>query len=377
MGVLEDDIGLNLKGDSFYNSIILTTSDDIEYKRSPRIEFLDLNFGFEVKGGGKDNAEKWKEKALEPDSDFKKYFIEGGFSPIFDLIDSIPAINVLKSLPVPITDPTSALLPLTNTVTEILSSIGVPNPNEFFLTKLDDIIGKKKELLESLDKIKDSEEDIIQQGIEEIATILNTIDDRLSKNSLIEKINSRIETLRQNLLIPEIEIPDPPYFEIPDLSDLKSFALSFFNFPILEIPGIDPDDIIKMFLNFDLEIPSLGVLFVEIAKTKIQMLIEMTSGIPPFLKTAVDKIKEMFLNGTFSIKNVIKSVFESVANTFFDKLLQSNKIKKLIDEASTIVYVINSLIKTLVGSLVVSIMGVLFGKGLIMKSTAIGLGLLK
>lgn len=375
-GVLTDDIGLDPKKESFYKAIVLSTAEDIEQKSSPRVDFLDLNIGFEVEGGGKDNSDKWKEEALKNDSGFKKNFFEGGFTPIFDLIDSIPAINILKSLPIPITDPTSALLPITNTITEILATV-TDTPNQFFLTKLDEIIGKKEELLEALNKIKESGDDVVQEGIEELADVLNEIDPRLSKEEITSKVNDKIQDIKSVLSIPEIELPVPPYFDIPDLSDLKAFALSFFNLPIPEIPGVDPSDIVETFFNFNLELPPVGVLFLEIAKVKIQMLIELASGIPTFLIAAIDKIKEMFLNGTFSIKNVIKAVFESVANVFFDNLIKSDKIKKLIESATTIVYVINSLIKTLVSSFVVSIMGVLFGKGLIMKSTAIGLGLLK
>jgi hypothetical protein len=377
MGVLIDDIGLDPEEENFYTSTVLSIADDIEFKRSPGIDFLGLSIGFDVEGGGKENADKWKEKALEEDSDFKKIFFDGGFTPIFSLIDSIPDVNVLSA--VGVSDPTSALLPLTNTITGILANV-TDTPNQFFLTKLDDIIDKKEELLDALNKLKESKESKIQEGIEKLAEILNEIDPRLSKETIVNKVNDKIQDIKSILAIPEIALPEPPYFSLPDLSDLKSFGLSFFEIPAPEIEGVSPEDIIETFFNFESDIPPIGALFVEIAKVKIQMLIEMAAGIPPFIKSAIDKIKEMFdpTNSIkFTIKGVIKAVFDAVVNTFFDKLLQSDKIKNLIEKASTIVYVINGLIKTLIGSLVVSIIGVLFGKGLIMKSTAIGLGLLK
>jgi len=178
MGVLIDDIGLDPEEENFYTSTVLSIADDIEFKRSPGIDFLGLSIGFDVEGGGKENADKWKEKALEEDSDFKKIFFDGGFTPIFSLIDSIPDVNVLSA--VGVSDPTSALLPLTNTITGILANV-TDTPNQFFLTKLDDIIDKKEELLDALNKLKESKESKIQEGIEKLAEILNEIDPRLSK----------------------------------------------------------------------------------------------------------------------------------------------------------------------------------------------------
>ena len=373
MGVLIDDIGLDPKGDEFYNNLVNSISDDIEFSRSPEIKFLDLVIGFPVSGGGNEAADGWKQNALKEDSDFRKNFIESGFSPIFDLVDSIPDVNILA----PISDPTAALLPLVNTVTEVLASI-VDNPNEFFLTKLDDIIERKDDLLDALQKFKDSKEAIVEEGINEIAVLLNTIEPDLEIATLKTKITEKIEDIKNVLKLPEIELPEPPYFELPDFSDLLSLGLSFFNFPMPDIPDIDSEAVINLYFNFDLEIPPIGVLFVEIVKVKLQMLLELVSGIPPFLKTAIDKIKEMFAPPiTFSFKGVLKAIADSVINYFFDKLNQSEKIKKLIESASTIVYVINGLVKILVMSLIVAIVGVLFGKGLIMKTTAIALGLLK
>jgi len=369
MGALED---IGAKGETLYASLVSSIAKDIENKEAPRVPFLDdFRIGFEVTGGGKKAADAWKEKALEEDSAFRKNFFDSGFLTIFDLIDSIPAINIIA----PITDPTSALLPITNAITDILAGLGIENPNQFFLTKIDQIIKKKEELLGAISKLKETGEDAIEEGIQELAEIFNEIDPDLSIETLKSKVQEKIEDIK-SAFIPEVELPEPPYFQLPDISDLKSFGLSFFNFPIPEIEGIDPSDVIELYFNFDLEIPPIGVIFVEIAKVKIKMLLELAAGIPPFLKTAIDKIKELFpLN--FNLKEIIKAVFDAVVNTFFDKLLQSDKIKKLIEKASTMVYIINNFIKSLVIGLVVSIVGVIFGKGLIMKSTAIALGLLK
>ena len=43
------------------------------------------------------NATKFKESALKPDSEFRNNFIPG-IEPIFDLLDTIPAINILKGI---------------------------------------------------------------------------------------------------------------------------------------------------------------------------------------------------------------------------------------------------------------------------------------
>lgn len=377
MGALKD-IGLDLEGETFYTSLVSSISSNIENSKSPKIEFLDLSIGFPVVGGGKEASDAWKNQALKENSDFKKNFIDSGFKPIFDLIDAIPPVNILK--PIGIIDPTAPLLPITNVITDILSSIGIENPNEFFLTKMDKIIKKKDDLLKALDDIKKNGEEAIKKGIEKLAVIFNEIDSKLDIEKLKSKINEKIKNIKSVLSIPEIELPEPPYFSLPDLSDLKSFALTFFKFdlPNLDINiELDPLAYIETILNFNLDIPPIGVMFVEIAKIKIQMLIELSLGIPAFLKTAIDKIKELFLSGNFSLKEMIKSILDSVLNYFFEKMNSSSKIKKLIDNASTLVYVINTLIQNLVGSLVVSIVGIIFGKGLIMKSTAIGLGLLK
>ena len=106
------------------------------------------------------------------------------------------------------------------------------------------------------------------------------------------------------------------------------------------------------------------------------MLIELASGIPPFLTVAINKIIELFpLN--FSLAGILKAISESVIGYLFEKLAASEKILNLIQSGSSIVYVLNGLVLSLISSLIVSIVGVLFGKGLIMKSSAIGLGLLK
>lgn len=367
MGALKD-VGLDLSGETFYISLVETISNDIENKKTPRIDYLDLSVGFDVQGGGKKESEEWKKNALSENSNFRKTFIDKGFSPIFDLVDSVPATNILK--PVGITDPTVAMLPISNIITDLLASLGVTSPNKFFLTNLDELVKRKEDIQSGVDSIVEGN---VDKGSNKIAEILNEIDPNLN----IEVLKSRISE-KSAAIASSVKIQIPEMFNLPDLSDLKSFGMSFFNFDVPD--GLDDlnikyyNDII---FNFDLEMPPIGVVFVELAKTKIKMLAELALGIPPFLAPAIEKIKELFLTGGFTIKKVVKQLVDAVFNTFFDRINQSPKIKKLLERSSSIIYVLNGLIKILVGGLVVSIVGILFGKGLIMKSTAIALGLLK
>lgn len=376
MGALTD-IGAGIEKQAFFESLIESTGDRMENLVTPNIEFLNLSVGFETgDSGGKEMADAWKASVLSPESSFKANFIDSGFAPIFNLIDAIPPINILKSLPIPITDPTAALLPLTNVIAEVLASIGIPNPNEFFLTKIGKFLEKQDALLRALDKFKSSTASVVQKGINRLAAIINEIEPELEIETLKTKIAEKIDDIKDVLNIPDISLPEPPYFQVPDITDIVSFALSFFNFPIPDIPNITIDDIIALYFDFELEIPPIGVFFAEIAKSIIEMLVELASGIPPFLTVAIDKIIELFpLN--FSLAGILKAISESVIGYLFEKLAASEKISNLIQHGSGIVYVLNGLILSLVSSLIVSIVGVLFGKGLIMKSSAIGLGLLK
>lgn len=376
MGALTD-IGAGIEKQAFFESLIESTGDRMENLVTPNIEFLNLSVGFETgDSGGKEMADAWKASVLSPESSFKANFIDSGFAPIFNLIDAIPPINILKSLPIPITDPTAALLPLTNVIAEVLASIGIPNPNEFFLTKIGKFLEKQNALLRALNKFKSSTASVVQRGINRLAAIINEIEPELEIETLKTKIAEKIDDIKDVLNIPDISLPEPPYFQVPDITDIVSFALSFFNFPIPDIPNITIDDIIALYFDFELEIPPIGVFFAEIAKSIIEMLVELASGIPPFLTVAIDKIIELFpLN--FSLAGILKAISESVIGYLFEKLAASEKISNLIQHGSGIVYVLNGLILSLVSSLIVSIVGVLFGKGLIMKSSAIGLGLLK
>ena len=374
MGALED---VGIKKQAFFGSLVELIGDRMENSSTPNIEFLNLSVGFETgNSGGKEMADAWKASVLSPESSFKANFIDSGFAPIFNLIDAIPPINILKSLPIPIIDPTAALLPLTNAIAEVLASIGIPNPNEFFLTKIGKFLEKQDELLRALNKFKSSTASVVQRGVNRLAAIINEIEPELEIETLKTRIAEKIDDIKDVLNIPDISLPEPPYFQVPDITDVVSFALSFFNFPIPDIPNITIDDIIALYFDFELEIPPIGVFFAEIAKSIIEMLVELASGIPPFLTVAIDKIIELFpLN--FSLSGILKAISESVIGYLFEKLAASEKISNLIQHGSGIVYVLNGLVLSLVSSLIVSIVGVLFGKGLIMKSSAIGLGLLK
>lgn len=374
MGALTDS-GIDI--DSLHDSLVESIGNRMENSSSPNIEFLNLSLGFGVgNSGGQEMAGAWKAAVLSPDSSFKENFVDAGFAPIFNLIDAIPPINILKSLPIPITDPTAALLPLTNVIAEILASVGILNPNEFFLTKIGKFLEKKERLLIALNKLKSDSSNVIQRGINRLAAIINEIEPELEIETLKAKIAEKIDDIKNVLNIPDISLPQPPYFQVPSITDLALFALSFFNFPIPDIPNITIDDIIALYFDFELEIPPIGVFFAEIAKSIIEMLAELAAGIPPYLTTAISKIVELFpLN--FNLHSILKAISDAVINYLFEKLGASEKISNLIQKGTGIVFVINELVLSLVSSLIVSIVGVLFGKGLIMKSSAIGLGLLK
>ena len=377
MGDLADVI--DLESDAFKNSFIENIAKMIELGISPSIEFIDLTFGFDVElpqgEKAKQSAELFKQEALKEDSEFKNNFIPAT-KTIFDTLDKIPAINVLKTFG--ITDPTSALLPVTNAIAEMLASVNIPNPNQVLLTRLPDIVAQADALVKQIKKIAEGADDAINRAVVKLSEILQEIIPELSLDDLQAKIYENVDKIRSlfNLELPELSIPD--------LSDfIELFGLKLPNLPNLpdlpelpELPSIE--DIIAMFFDFDLEIPPIGAMFVEILKVKLEMIAElslMPVTIPSWLVSAIEKIKELFpLN--FDMKEILKAVAESIFGYFFEKI-NNTKIKNLIDKAPTLVSALHGTILVLVGSMVTLVIGILFGKGLIMKGSAIGLGVIR
>ena len=370
MGALKN-VGIDLESESFINSFINMISEMIESGASPSIEFIDLSFGFDVELPKGENAAQqaklFKQEALKPDSEFKNNYIPA-LKTIFDILDSIPAVNILQAFA--ITDPTAALLPIANIITELLASIGIPNPNEILLTKLPLIIEKQRALLKQIKKIASGTEEEISKAVVKLSEILQEIISipELTISDLQAKIFEIVDKIRSlfNLELPELTIPN-----ISDFIEL--FGLKLPNLPDLpELPNIE--DIIAMFFDFELEIPPIGAMFVELLKVKLQMLAELAAGIPGWLQPAVDKIMSLF-PANFDMKQILKAIAESIFGYFFEKI-NTTKIKNLIEKAPTLVAVLHATILVLVGSLVTLVVGILFGEGFIMKTSAIGLGII-
>lgn len=378
MGALKN-IGIDLDG-GFADIFINTIGAGIRAGKKPRIDFLDLDFGFDVEIPTGEKAEAAADgfisQASKDESTFRSVFIPA-VKPIFSIIDAIPAVNVLSA--VGVSDPTAALLPVLNNLTDILTDVGIPNPNEFLLTKLPEVLDRSKELMNQLKKLAKNIDDIdaLTAAAEKIAEVFEEIIPELNIDDVKVKILEASEKIAE---IFNIEIPEPP--EIPDITD----PISLFN---IDIPGIDLElisleSIIAFLFNFELDVPPIGVIFIEMLKIKLDMLREIAlastpAGIadpPDILIAAIEEAKKI-LTGGFSIPNFLRALADSIFGKFFNELEKNEKIKNLLKDSTSLIAALHQTILTLVGSLVVTVVGILFGEGLIMKSAAIGLGILK
>lgn len=378
MGALKN-IGIDLDG-GFADIFINTIGEGIRAGKKPRIDFLDLDFGFDVEIPTGEKAEAAADgfisQASKDESTFRSVFIPA-VKPIFSIIDAIPAVNVLSA--VGVSDPTAALLPVLNNLTDILTDVGIPNPNEFLLTKLPEVLDRSKELMNQLKKLAKNIDDIdaLTAAAEKIAEVFEEIIPELNIDDVKVKILEASEKIAE---IFNIEIPEPP--EIPDITD----PISLFN---IDIPGIDLElisleSIIAFLFNFELDVPPIGVIFIEMLKIKLDMLREIAlastpAGIadpPDILIAAIEEAKKI-LTGGFSIPNFLRALADSIFGKFFNELEKNEKIKNLLKDSTSLIAALHQTILTLVGSLVVTVVGILFGEGLIMKSAAIGLGILK
>jgi len=378
MGALKN-IGIDLDG-GFSDMFIKAIEEGIRAGKKPRIDFLDLDFGFDVElptgEAAESAADGFIAQASKDESTFRSVFIPA-VKPIFSIVDAIPAVNVLSA--VGVSDPTAALLPVLNNLTDILSDIGIPNPNEFLLTKLPEVLERSKELMNQIKKLAEGIDDIdiVTKAAEKIAEVFKEIISELNINDVKTKILEAAEKIAAGF---NIEIPELP--AIPDITD----PISLFDF---DIPGIDLElisleSIIAFLFNFELDVPPIGVIFIEMLKIKLDMLREIAlastpAGIldpPDILIAAIEEAKKI-LTGEFSIPNFLKALADSIFGKFFNELEKNEKIKNLLKDSTSLISALHQTILTLVGSLVVSVVGILFGEGLIMKSAAIGLGILK
>tara|TARA_R110000803_G_scaffold60405_1_gene119640 strand:+ start:83 stop:1213 length:1131 start_codon:yes stop_codon:yes gene_type:complete len=376
MGALKN-IGIDLDG-GFVEMFIKAIEEGIRAAKKPEIAFLDLTFGFDVEIPTGEKAEVaadgFIEQASKDDSAFKSIFIPA-VKPIFSIIDAIPAVNVLSA--VGVSDPTAALLPVLNNLTDILADVGIPNPNEFLLTKLPEVLDRSKELIDELEKLAKNIDnlDAVTKAAEKIAEVFGEIIPELNIDDVKAKILESAEKIAEGF---NIEIPEIP--EIPDITD----PISFFNIEIPDLEFISPEEIIAFLFNFELDVPPIGVIFTEMLKIKLDMLREIAlastpAGIadpPDILIAAIEEAKKI-LTGGFSIPNFLRALADSIFGKFFNELEKNEKIKNLLKDSATLISALHQTILTLVGSLVVTVVGILFGEGLIMKSAAIGLGILK
>jgi len=376
MGALKN-IGIDLDG-GFVEMFIKAIEEGIRAAKKPEIAFLDLTFGFDVEIPTGEKAEVaadgFIEQASKDDSAFKSIFIPA-VKPIFSIIDAIPAVNVLSA--VGVSDPTAALLPVLNNLTDILADVGIPNPNEFLLTKLPEVLDRSKELIDELEKLAKNIDnlDAVTKAAEKIAEVFGEIIPELNIDDVKAKILESAEKIAEGF---NIEIPEIP--EIPDITD----PISFFNIEIPDLEFISPEEIIAFLFNFELDVPPIGVIFTEMLKIKLDMLREIAlastpAGIadpPDILIAAIEEAKKI-LTGGFSIPNFLRALADSIFGKFFNELEKNEKIKNLLKDSATLISALHQTILTLVGSLIVTVVGILFGEGLIMKSAAIGLGILK
>lgn len=373
MGDLADVIG-SVEDDAFKNSFIENIAEMIESGMSPSIDFIGLDFGFDVElpQGAKaaEQAKLFKQEALKSDSAFQKSFIPAVGS-IFDLLDKIPAVNVLQAIG--ITDPTAALLPISSIITDLLASIGIPNPNEVLLTKLDVILEKQDDLLKQVNGIVSGEANKIEKAVKKLTEIVSEIVPSIPTSELELQIRGNVEKIQAlaNIQVPELKIPDITDF------------VEFFGIELPDIPDLDPQKIIEMFFDLDLEIPPIGAMFVEILKVKLKILTEVALASTPaailnppdFLVAAIEELKKI-LTGQFSIQSFLREIARSFFAKFFIEL-ENTKVKNLIEKAPSLVSALHATIKVLIGSLVTLVVGILVGPGFIMKTSAIGLGVIR
>ena len=356
---------------------------DLDGGKKPRIDFLDLDFGFDVEIPTGEKAEAAADgfisQASKDESTFRSVFIPA-VKPIFSIIDAIPAVNVLSAIGV--SDPTASLLPVLNNLTDILADVGIPNPNEFLLTKLPEVLERSKELMNQLEKLAKNIDDIdaVTTAAEKIAEVFEEIIPEINIDDVKAKILEASEKIAEIFNIEIPEITDPP-FEIPDITD----PISLFDIDIpIDLELISLESIIAFLFNFELDVPPIGVIFIEMLKIKLDMLREVAQASTPaaifnppdILIAAIEEAKKI-LTGEFSFPNFLRALADSIFGKFFNELEKNEKIKNLLEDSTSLVTALHQTILTLVGSLVVTVVGILFGEGLIMKSAAIGLGILK
>ena len=96
---------------------------------------------------------------------------------------------------------------------------------------------------------------------------------------------------------------------------------------------------------------------------------------PDFLVAAIEELKKI-LTGQFSIQSFLREIARSFFAKFFIEL-ENTKVKNLIEKAPSLVSALHATIKVLIGSLVTLVVGILVGPGFIMKTSAIGLGVIR
>ena len=370
--MIAERLGIDPNSNSFKVSLISSIKEKISSKSDLSIPSLDISVGLPVDLPEESDpsflANSFETAAEDPNSPINKLLMPS-IGGIIGLLNSVPTppIHLLASFGVP-ADPTSLLLPISNVLADIFASIGITNPNEFFLTNLGKITEKANALKNRINELVNAAADQISSKAERVAELLNEIDINLSVDLLKSKLIEKVDIIRERLLqaVPEVSLPT--------ISEIQDNVLSFLGIELPEIPGVNIQDVLGLLTNFSLDIPGFGEFFLEIIKIKLQMLAQLALGIPPFLSSAVQEIASLLALGDFT--GIIKAIAESVFGYFFEQF-SSERIISLLEKAPSLVYTTHAAIQAIIGSFIPVVISLLLGEGLIAKGAAVSLGILK
>jgi hypothetical protein len=373
MGALKD-IGIDPEGSSFKSAYERQVKESLKSGLKITIPGLNITLGFDTPNLPELQREKVSdafEKSIgEENNKFSNLFSEQILGGLVNVIDIIPPINVLSA--VAITDPTAPILPIINEIVEIIGQFGIDSPYTFILENIDKIMSKKEEFEKAFEEIATQS---FQMAALMLSETLASIDQRLDAKILFDKIYE---------ILPNFQLPEPPNID-EAIAGFTSTIANLIPNPILDLEGLIPDlpnielPDVSSLLNLltSLEpMPSIGAVFLETLKKILETALEVVGvnilSPPPFLTSIIGKLQQL---PPPSLLEIIGAAIEGVANNIFEKINQTD-ISKIIESGVTFVAAFNAMILIIIKSIVVSLIGVLMGKGLLMQSAAISLGLL-
>ena len=296
---------------------------------------------------------------------YHKSYVDGMYKTSAKILN-LPANAVLKNSPIPIFDPTNAILVVLNLVKDIIESLNIPLPGDILdlvLTKIDvilagisDIVAFVKSLLDITDIASFDMSpltDLIRELLE--GQVDTTQIDQIISGMEADKeniINSAKEKVQESMGLPDAEVPElpgPPTIDgsFLGIPDGVGFDLSMLNMSVslpdleLELPGIG-----KMILDF-----ITGI--IKVAKDIIATLFSAVTELIGVIAQGIEALIGFVMSKVFQpIVDLIKSIFPD-----FEKFL--------IPAASIL-----TLVKKIVPMLIVGIVGFLIGPGLITLSIA-------